>query len=111
MVVREAVTNAEKGALLFEAFFPNKPVESAVPENPAYPPPRWAHSDITDAQIHRALKKMKPYKATSRGTPPNSVMIYNGDLLVPHLAPLFRATSTLHHYPAAWAVKDVDSFW
>jgi hypothetical protein len=51
-VVHEAVTNAEKGQLFFETFFPPKPAISTVPEDTPYLRPRWAFENITDEQIH-----------------------------------------------------------
>lgn len=103
-VMRVATTNEEKSALLFDTFFPEKPAQGEDVQETLYPAPAWTFANITDDQIHRAIRKMKPYKATRTGTTPNCVMVYNRDLLVPHLAPLFRATNTLRHYPADWAV-------
>lgn len=45
-------------------FFRKKPAATSVPDDYAYPPPKWKFTNITDAQIHRSIKKMKPYKAT-----------------------------------------------
>jgi len=98
-VIREATTNAEKSAMFFETFFPKKPATTSVPDGYVYPPPKWNFKNITDAQIHRSIRKMKPYKATMQGTVPNSFLINTSDILVPHLGPLFRATNTLKHYP------------
>ena len=103
-VLREATTNVEKGKLLFETFFPAKPGESSVPVDTIYPPPKWTFENITDEQIHRAINKMQPYKATRVGTAPNCVLKNTSHILVPHLAPLFRATNNLGYYPADWAL-------
>ena len=102
-VTREATTNEEKGKLLFETFFPPKPAISSVPENAQYPRPHWKFQNITDEQIHRTIRKLKPYKATRRGTAPNSVIINTREIIVPILGPIFRATNTLKYYPADWA--------
>ncbi|KAF5318094.1 hypothetical protein D9619_012016 [Psilocybe cf. subviscida] len=102
-VEREAVSNEEKGKAFFEAFFLGKPNESLVPADARYPAAAWNFQNITDPQIHQAIRKLKPYKASRTGTPPNSVMQHARDLLVPHLGPIFRATYTLKYYPTDWA--------
>jgi hypothetical protein len=62
--------------------------------------------NIMDEQIHQAIKKMKPYKATRSRTIPNSVLINAREELVPHLGPLFRATNMLQYYPQEWATME-----
>jgi ribonuclease HI len=49
---------------------------------------------------------MKPYKATKNGAIPNSVLRHAREHLVPHLAPLFRATNTLKYYPQEWSTTE-----
>jgi len=94
----------EKSAMFFETFFPKKPMATSVPDDYEYPPPKWKFTNITNAQIYRSIRKMKPYKATMRGTVPNSFLINMSNILVPHLGPLFQATNTLKHYPIDWAL-------
>ena len=106
-VMREAADNKSKGQLFYDTFFPPpNPNTTAVPDNFHYPAPRWTFMNITDEQIHRAIKKMKPYKATRSGTVPNSVFINAREELVPHLGPLFRATNMLQYYPQEWATTE-----
>ena len=106
-VIREATDNATKGQLFYETFFPPRnPSTTPIPQDFQYPPPRWKFQNILDDQIHRAIKKMKPYKATKNGSVPNSVLIHAREDLVPHLAPLFRATNTLNFYPQEWALTE-----
>ena len=45
--------------------------------------------NVTNEQIHQAIKKVKLYKATRSGTVPNSVLIHAREELIPHLGPLF----------------------
>ncbi|KDR65911.1 hypothetical protein GALMADRAFT_81367, partial [Galerina marginata CBS 339.88] len=71
-----------------------------------YPPPKWEFEPVTDEQIHRAIRKMKPYKATRSGTVPNSVFTHARELLIPHLGPIYRATDTLEHYPEKWKLTE-----
>jgi hypothetical protein len=106
--IREATDNESKGKLFYETFFlPPNPTTPPVPPNAQYPPPpRWTFSNITNEQIHRAIKKMKPYKATKRDTVPNCIFTHAREDLVPHLGPLFRATNTLNYYPQDWALTE-----
>jgi len=67
-----------------------------------YPPPCSAFQNVTDAQIHRAIKRLKPYKATSPDQHSNSLYIQCRELLVPHLGPYYHATIELKYYPKAW---------
>ena len=71
-----------------------------------YPPAKWEYEPVTDEQIRRAIKKMKPWKATRSGTVPNSVFVHARELLIPHLGPIFRATDTLKFYPSDWKVTE-----
>ena len=103
-ITREAIDNKSKGQLFYETFFPPpNPDLPPVPQDFQYPPPRWDFKNITDEQIHRAIKKMKPYKASKKGSIPNSVLIYAREELIPYLSPLFQATNTLRYYPQEWA--------
>lgn len=86
-VVHEAADNESKGKLFFKTFFPTRPAVSSVPPNPKYPPPKWEFQNITNEQIDRSIKKMKPYKATCSGTVPNCVFTHAQEMLVPHLGP------------------------
>ncbi|KDR70528.1 hypothetical protein GALMADRAFT_75901, partial [Galerina marginata CBS 339.88] len=101
-VIRQAVTNEEKSKMFFKAFFPGKPPTQPALQDEEYPPPKWTFEPVSDEQIHRAIRKMKPYKATRSGTIPNSVFTHAREVLVPHLGPLYRATDTLAVYPDAW---------
>lgn len=100
---KEITTNAGKSAALFDAFFPKPPLQTSVPQGYSYPRAKWTFSPVTDQQVDQSIGKMMPHKATRPGTPPNSVLIYNRAALVPHLAPLFRATHALNHYPSNWS--------
>ena len=61
---------------------------------------------ITNDLISRTINKLKPYKATRKGTVPNSVLINAKQLLVPHIRPLFRATQLINYYPPDWALTE-----
>jgi len=104
--VGEITNNREKSRAFRNAFFPKKPEVSSVPIDPVYPTVKWRFEHITDEQIHRAIRRMKPWKATKPGTVPNAVFVNARELLVPHLGPIFRATFTLGIYPREWAVTE-----
>ena len=91
-VVREVQTNEEKGELLYGIFFPKRTAPPIPEPRAPYPQERWEYEPTTDKQIHRAIRKMKPWKAIRPGTIPNSVFVHARELLVPHLGPIFRAT-------------------
>jgi hypothetical protein len=107
-VTKEAADNASKGRLFYDAFFPpTNPALTPPPENFRYPPPRWSFQNLTDEQVHQAIKKMKPYKASRLGAVPNSVLIHAREELVPHLGLLFYANNTLKFYPQEWSLTEM----
>ena len=63
---------------------------------------KWPYTPTTDEQIHRAISRMKPWKATCSDLIPNAVFVHARHLLVPYLGPIFRATDTLEIYPEDW---------
>jgi hypothetical protein len=106
-VIAEAVDDDSNGRLFFEnSFPPAKPITDPIPQDHRYPPPRWKFKNITSEQVHHAIKKLKPYKASRKGTVPNSVLMHAREDLVPHLVPLFRATNSLEYYPQEWALTE-----
>ncbi|KAF8238267.1 hypothetical protein L208DRAFT_1243233, partial [Tricholoma matsutake] len=107
-VTREATDNKSKGQLFYNMLFPLlDPSFTPLPQDHQYLAPCWTYTNITDEQLHRAIKKMKPYKATRSGTIPNLVLIHAREELIPHLAPLFWATNTLQYYPQEWATTEI----
>ena len=105
-VIREAVTNEEKGRLLYQTFFPRRTAPPVPAQQEPYPPAKWEYMPTTDEQIHRAIRRMKPWKATRTETIPNAVFVYARELLVPYLGPIFRATDTLKVYPDDWKLTE-----
>jgi len=68
-VMREVTDNKSKGQLFYDMFFPPPhPDTTGILQDFQYPAPWWTFTNITDEQIHRVIKKMKPYKATVRAT-------------------------------------------
>ena len=105
-VTREARTNEEKGHLLYQTFFPRRTAPAVPAQEEPYPQAKWEYTPTTDEQIHRAIRRMKPWKATRTGTVPNAVFVYARELLVPYLGPIFRATDTLKIYPDDWKLTE-----
>jgi ribonuclease HI/exonuclease III len=105
-LTREITDNEEKCLTFKSAFFPPKPTTSTVPLHPTYPSAAWRFQPPSDEQIHRAIQRMKPNKATKTGTIPNIVFLQNRQHLVPHLGPIFRATFQLQTYPEHWAATE-----
>ena len=106
-MVKEAHTNAEKGQLLYQVFFPKRTAPPAERTNIIGTQAKWEYTSTTNKQIHRAIKQMKPWKATRSGTIPNAVFVHVQELLVPFLGPIFRATDSLKMYPEDWKLTEM----
>lgn len=105
-MVKEAHTNEEKGQLLYHAFFPKVTAPPVPAPRNLYPPEKWEYSPTTDKQIHQAIRRMKPWKATRSGTIPNAIFVHAQELLVPHLGLIFWATDTSKIYPNDWKLTE-----
>ena len=90
-ITRSAGTNDSKSKMFYKTFFPLTNPHLLPPEtNFQYPLPRWTFTNISNDQIQLAIARLKPYKASKHGSIPNSVLIKNSKILVPHLGPLFQ---------------------
>lgn len=69
-VVRD---NAQKSMLLYQTFFPPPNSSTSTETDPEFPLPAFKFEEITDAQIHRAIIRLKPYKAPGPSGIPNAV--------------------------------------
>ena len=105
-IIKEARTNREKGQLLYQDFFPKRKALPAVATYGINIQEKWTYIHTTDEQIHRAIIRMKPWKATRSDTIPNAVFIHARELLVPHLGLIFRATDVLKIYPEDWKLTE-----
>ena len=97
-----ASTNPAKAAVFHRSFFPPPPLTSNTPPDPTYPEPAWAFRAITDQQVERVFRLMKPHKATFTGSLHNDFMRHTSDLIAPLYAPLYCATFMLEYYPDTW---------
>ena len=95
-----------QGQMLYKFFFPTRTAPPLPLQREPYPHARWEYEPTTDEQIHRAIRRMKPWKATRSDTIPNAVFVHARDLLVPHLGPIFQATDTLKLYPSNWKLTE-----
>lgn len=80
--------NAEKGKLLYRAFFPPPGTANTQPQEPNYPPPAFEFREVSDEQIHRAIAKLSLYKAPGPSGIPNAVITNCWDILAPFLGPI-----------------------
>jgi hypothetical protein len=101
-VERVVKDNASKSAALHCTFFYEPPEEDGVDPNQEYLPPKWNFELIQDEQIHRAVKKLNPFKAPGLSGMPNVAIKKCAHLLVPFLGPIFHATFSLKIYPTQW---------
>jgi ribonuclease HI len=99
---REVKENKDKAKALYDSFFFSPPSHDDIDPLYDYPPPCTTFQNVTDAQIHRAIKRLKPFKGTGPDRQSNSLYIHCRELLVPHLGPYYRATFDLKFYPEAW---------
>ena len=99
---RVATDNKDKARVLCNTFFPPPPTSTNVPNDPDYPAPAWKFKSITDEQVERTFKNMKPDKATFPDSLHNNFMRATCDIIAPYYAPLYRATFTLKYYPDTW---------
>ncbi|KZP26980.1 hypothetical protein FIBSPDRAFT_731366, partial [Athelia psychrophila] len=98
----EVDTDEEKAKVLHKAFFFPAPENPQVPENYEYPPPCMEIQVLTETQVDRAMRKIKPYKAAGIDGLSNSIFTHCRECLVPILTRIFRATFLLKHYPKVW---------
>ena len=94
-ITKEARSNADKGKLLYQEYFPKRTVPPAVDCIGILVQETWTYTVTTNEQIHRAIKRMKPWKVTRSDTIPNTMFIHTRELLVLHLGLIFRATDVL----------------
>jgi hypothetical protein len=94
--------NKGKSKALYDAFFYPPPAENDIDPNFVYPPPKVSFKNMTDDQIHHAIRKLKPYSAPGPNSISNSVFTHCTDILVPWLGALYRATFHLRYYPKRW---------
>ena len=105
-ITKEARTNVEKEQLLYQVFFPKRTALPIKIENYHTMQEKWSYTHTTDEQIHRAIRRMKLWKATWSDSIPNAVFIYAREQLVQYLGPIYRATDTLKVYPEDWKVTE-----
>ena len=87
-------------------FFPKRTAPPARNTGNTQTQAKWIYTPTTNEQIHRVIKRMKPWKATQSGAIPNAVYKHARELLVPYLGPIFRAMDNLKMYPEDWKLTE-----
>jgi len=64
--VREVADNAGKSKALYDSFFYPPPEDPGIDEDYAYPRPKFDFIPITDAQVKRAIRKLKCIRPPGR---------------------------------------------
>jgi len=100
--IEEIKENKDKAKALYNSFFFSPPEDDEINPDFEYPDPCATFQNVTDQQIHRAIKRLKPFKGTGPDHHSNSLYIHCRSLLVPHLGPYYRATFDLKYYPPGW---------
>jgi ribonuclease HI len=102
-----ATTNAEKTQILFDEFFPPPAPDDSPLDTPEIVPDEVEEfQEITEDQIRRSIKHMKPWKAVMKDDVPNALIIQCADVLIPYLTPIYQASIRLAHYPSNWKIYD-----
>ena len=99
---KELDDNEEKSKALYETFFPRPPTNPSTDLPTDYPDPTCEFNPITDNQVHRAIKRLAPFKALRPNSVCSIVFIKCADQLVPWMGNLFRATFSLSFFPDEW---------
>lgn len=100
-----AGTNKAKARAFLNTFFATQDTKPTADDEEAieeYPEPAFKFQNITDEQIHRAIRRTSPHKAPGANVIPNVVLKKCTNQLVSIIGPIFRATFKLNVYPAAW---------
>ena len=103
--VWEVESNADKSRVFQETFFLKPPADHAQDDNDDdanYSKLKFRFAPIMDTHIWRAIAKLGPFKVPGTDGIMNIVFIQCADLLVLHLAPIYRATFELKTYPDQW---------
>ena len=90
-ITKTATSNVEKGMVLAKGFFPWKLQLQDPQEGTVYPKACSKAGKVTEEQIRKQLKKLKPYNAPGPDGIPNIVLTKNADLLVKRLLPIYTA--------------------
>jgi ribonuclease HI len=102
-----ATTNEEKTRILFDEFFPPPAPDDSPLDTPETTPEEVEQfQEITETQVLRAIKHMKPWKAVMKGDIPNALVIHCASILAPHLTTIYGASLRLGHYPSNWKIYD-----
>jgi len=88
---RIATTNSEKGTVLAKGFFPHKLHSQDPSEGAIYLEACCKADGVMEEQIHRQLKKLKPYKAPGLDGILNMVLTKCTDMLVERLHWIYKA--------------------
>ena len=97
-----ATSNTEKEQALARSFLPDKPTNTAVPEDFLYTNACCKADQITKEQITYHLSKLKPYKAPGPDGIPNIVLSKCTNLLIDRLYHIYKATLDNRLYYMPW---------
>ena len=96
-----ATTNQQKADLLRQSFFPPPPpaVLNDIQNTRTYPHPLPVDPDITMLQVHQAVQKLNPKKATGPDEISNRVIKRNISTLDKHILLLAKTSLRLGYFP------------
>ena len=98
----EVNDNKDKAKLFAKTFFPAPPANPAEALPQEFPEPLPNPPPLDKAQIERAIRKLKPYKAPGPDGIPNIVLQKCFDIIADHLLYIYRAILELEDYYSPW---------
>lgn len=104
-VLREVDEDEKKVKVLHKTFFFPEPANMQIPVRAVYPEPCTEYRDIMVTQVHRAIRKLKPYKVAGNDGFANTIFTHCRESLAPILLKIFRATFKLKYYLDEWKVS------
>ena len=90
-----------KAKALAKVFFSPPPTERVIPDT-TYPEPLKARGYFSCNDIHKAIKKLKSYKAPGEDGIQNTVIQECIEMIIDHLYYIYRAVLELDTYPSRW---------
>ena len=81
----EVTTKEEKATAFHQSFFPPKPAISNLPNDPTYPARVKYRFKLSQAQLHRQIARLQPYKAPGEDGIPNVILKQAAELIVPYV--------------------------
>ena len=98
-----ATENAAKAETLADMIFPPPPARTIIPDY-AYPELLKVQGYFSREDIHKAIKKLKAYKAPGKDGIQNVIIQECVNTIINYLYYIYRAVLELNEYPLCWLI-------